>query len=511
MIKTKKIVGLLVLVLTTYSCTVYKKVALPPQNGIQGVNADNKTSNQLEIGNQNTERLKVYSAEKEFIKNSDDLNWGLALSGGGVRSAVYNFGALKALYDLDLLDKMQIISSVSGGGYLSYSLYTNYYHNKDAHKAFGYFTFDNGIYLKKVCEQQNKANFMPNAKYFLAFFNTPKGAFNIYQNKIEYAFGNKTPSGLKITTLNKEIKNGSIPYFIINTTLAGSNASDWLSRNLELTPLYYGNPEVDFTPWGTHKVMPWSEATTISGAALKFKLLRKVGYSGDKIPITYLPLSDGGHSENLAAISLIRRGVKNIIIIDAEYNKDYSFDGYVILKNQLKKELNLDLKINSIDNFLKEKSSNKNVRLENSVHQGTVGNIPLGKDTLLAITIYYVKMSMSKDIVEKIKNKEVINAGNTINTHLKKQACTTYDKKGNCNYYSCDKLTGFEDTNLNDLASFWVQSYSTFLNNHKKWKRLGYTFPHTTTVDQSFYRNQLAAFVGLGYLQALKLKEFIIE
>lgn len=40
---------------------------------------------------------------------------GLALSGGGYRAAAYHIGTLRALHKLGILDKVDVISSVSGG------------------------------------------------------------------------------------------------------------------------------------------------------------------------------------------------------------------------------------------------------------------------------------------------------------------------------------------------------------------------------------------------------------
>ena len=40
---------------------------------------------------------------------------GLALSGGGYRAAAYHIGTLRALHQLGILDKVDVISSVSGG------------------------------------------------------------------------------------------------------------------------------------------------------------------------------------------------------------------------------------------------------------------------------------------------------------------------------------------------------------------------------------------------------------
>ena len=39
---------------------------------------------------------------------------GLALSGGGYRAAAYHIGTLRALQKLKILDKVDVISSVSG-------------------------------------------------------------------------------------------------------------------------------------------------------------------------------------------------------------------------------------------------------------------------------------------------------------------------------------------------------------------------------------------------------------
>ena len=43
---------------------------------------------------------------------------GLAFSGGGIRSATFNLGVLKALHELDVLKHVDYLSTVSGGGYI---------------------------------------------------------------------------------------------------------------------------------------------------------------------------------------------------------------------------------------------------------------------------------------------------------------------------------------------------------------------------------------------------------
>ena len=54
--------------------------------------------------------------------NNDKKKIGLALSGGGYRAAAYHVGTLRALHKLGILNKVDVISSVSGG-----SITTAYY------------------------------------------------------------------------------------------------------------------------------------------------------------------------------------------------------------------------------------------------------------------------------------------------------------------------------------------------------------------------------------------------
>ena len=68
--------------------------------------------------------------------NKDKKKIGLALSGGGYRAAAYHVGTLRALHKLGILNKVDVISSVSGG-----SITTAYYalHKDD------YDTFEQGF------------------------------------------------------------------------------------------------------------------------------------------------------------------------------------------------------------------------------------------------------------------------------------------------------------------------------------------------------------------------------
>src|SRR5439155_11016210 len=55
---------------------------------------------------------------------------GLALSGGGIRSASFCLGALQALDKADVLKNIDYLSTVSGGGYIGTSLSAAMTHSK---------------------------------------------------------------------------------------------------------------------------------------------------------------------------------------------------------------------------------------------------------------------------------------------------------------------------------------------------------------------------------------------
>jgi hypothetical protein len=62
------------------------------------------------------------SGEVVLVPNEDANIVGLALSGGGIRSAAFCLGALQALNETDVLKRVDYLSTVSGGGYIGCSL-----------------------------------------------------------------------------------------------------------------------------------------------------------------------------------------------------------------------------------------------------------------------------------------------------------------------------------------------------------------------------------------------------
>ena len=62
--------------------------------------------------------LREAGADSAVPSSGQDDTWGLALSGGGIRSATFCFGLLHALAAKGLLLRFDLLSTVSGGGYI---------------------------------------------------------------------------------------------------------------------------------------------------------------------------------------------------------------------------------------------------------------------------------------------------------------------------------------------------------------------------------------------------------
>lgn len=68
-------------------------------------------------------RYKIEEPFRRRIGFSDSPKLGIALSGGGTKSAAFSSGVLAGMYENKLIESTDYISSVSGGGYAAYHLY----------------------------------------------------------------------------------------------------------------------------------------------------------------------------------------------------------------------------------------------------------------------------------------------------------------------------------------------------------------------------------------------------
>lgn len=69
-----------------------------------------------------------------IVVNGERLRLGLALSGGGFRASIFHMGVMRRLNELGLLDKVDVISTVSGGAIVGayYCLHRDRWHDLDS-------------------------------------------------------------------------------------------------------------------------------------------------------------------------------------------------------------------------------------------------------------------------------------------------------------------------------------------------------------------------------------------
>ena len=99
---------------------------------MEAVNGKNKDPNKSYVPcNKNEDTFfgaqDVIEAEKQYLKDhrgktESEVAAGLALSGGGIRSASFSLGVMQALAHKKWLAKVDYLSTVSGGGYIGSSL-----------------------------------------------------------------------------------------------------------------------------------------------------------------------------------------------------------------------------------------------------------------------------------------------------------------------------------------------------------------------------------------------------
>lgn len=446
-------------------------------------------------------------------------DWGLALSGGGIRSASFSIGVMKALYDLRILDETDVISSVSGGGYASYWLFTSYA-SSNKNQKFGESAFSNDQFIRNICKLQEKGDFITKNSAIKALFKSRPKAFGIYEKAILKTFGDERYENEKIDFLNDSIADGSIPYFIFNAALKTRELGK-LGQVVEITPAYMGNPVLGFYKWKKQDktLLRTSKAVAISGAAIKWKLEQPIAnYARESLKMENLRLSDGGFAENLAALPLIRRAIKNIIIVDAEHDPKYKFDSYKKLRKALY-NMDIDFCIPGIGECLV--NGETKIAFSNSaVSEGYARSKQDGSgDPRVNSRIFYIKMSKPASIFAGGAQES-----NKINTGIKTRADAlkngeillvernrriALDEKS----YECEKASGM--TFDSDMYLYRVNNYDQYLRSKKLLsfaakllpETFRYRFPQIPTFDQNYYSDQLEAFVALGYLQAIELKE----
>lgn len=454
------------------------------------------------------------------------VDLGLALSGGGIRSASFSIGVMKALYGDGFFDDVDAISTVSGGGYALYWLLG--LNNSSEDGAFGARAFANAGYIRNTCDLTSSSDMYSLRKMARSLISRKRGAFFTYQSRIHRTFGRRD-CGLSGQTVSSIYREG-MPYFFINASLS-TKEMNGLGKSVEITPDYIGNNVLGYSLWKSdEQAINLSKAITASGAGIEWKLKKDVPnfvpftVNDDNLrrqPSQYL--HDGGKSENLAALPLIRRGLSKVVIVDGEHDPRYGFEGYCVLKKHLL-GYEIDFEVPEIEKFFDANSYiNCKERRSDFAHPTGVMH-GTAKGPKGVTEIFYVKLSRPTSIfphdskfVPPAKRMTKDERDKFLGDWLPSGASLAIARrKAFDEAQSGQKCNAMMDAGYTpEMYQYLTNRYAYFLI-QSKWRHAAlvrklipfdvtYDFPHITTMDQSYYSDQMEALIGLGFLQGKEL------
>ena len=328
---------------------------------------------------------------------------------------------------------------------------------------------------------------------------------------------------------------GDARYLILNATIRNDDEeAEWPNKLMEFTPIQYGASDYDYVQWrGTDENRDGPESLSLrtavasSGAAVSIldqKIELMIPGSADS-----MRLSDGGKSENLGAMALIRRNIPNIIVSDAEHDPLYMFNAYVRLKWNLAYHYGYDLAIEEIDDYLgisdirtfdsvdAYMESRSDIEFRPFPHLVSTGVVSDSNGNVVS-NIYYVKANVSRSmrlLLDQQRSKGSEGEGYELRFDSEIERASETVKGDECEAVQNTSLPLDESPLvMTNWAAYNTGRYEHFLNNENLFIRLvnnvaRFTglnfliarFPQYSTGDQSFYRDQARAFIGLGYLE----------
>jgi len=390
-------------------------------------------------------------------------------------------------------------------------------HHRNTNVArFGFNSLDQQQFGRSICKIITTGNFVSYPAMLRAAIDPFMTFPELYEGQLKRTFGQSDSTGnWNITDFASDMTGGSTaPYWVINATFVEPYAkSGWAEGLMEFTPLQKGNNAYGYSRWSQGQQLSVVKAVAISGAAARVFLNQRIPNLIDGVTQQTIKLSDGGHSENLGAVALIRRGVKTVIVGDAEHDSDYTFGAYTNLKSRLN-AWNLVLTIPELDEYLSNHPAGGSAR--HGLYKGVVTDKTGNKKT----DIFYLKMSRPA-VVEAIVKQDLHSMpGASVSekyfTQLRNTtgAATSENPNG---VWDCNHALPVTREEMSDWFKYSMASQ--YQSAQRSW-RLRLTrslnmpgiysdFPMHSTGDQSYYLDQSMGYVGLGYIEAEFLRPYI--
>lgn len=272
--------------------------------------------------------------------------FGLALSGGGIRSGAVSLGVLQTLQASNVLLEFDYVSTVSGGGYPVYGLLFQLIQDKET-------TLNQllGEQSAFVANAEAEASFIPNVEYFGSVLISPLWGILTFPFD---SYGSGQPTyGAKI---HRTFAGGSRPLFFNPTIekavvarrrgfpipIFGTSASFGMKAPqaryvytmgdyFEISPGMSGSPNIGYFTNAFDDLELVRAITTSAAAidapqggfqlpfvmkAMNFGLGSKFSYPTENKTNQHIYLADGGFVENMGILPLLRRGCTDILAVD---------------------------------------------------------------------------------------------------------------------------------------------------------------------------------------------------
>ena len=276
-------------------------------------------------------------------KKTDTL--GIALSGGGYRSAIFSYGVLRGLQELGVLNQADYLSVVSGGSWIgtAYAMADNlkYFFDVPADRANFMEEGFESLLVNPLRLLEEAALTRPDNNY----------VSDLYGRLIARTFLREHGDFSRYNPLTDAtlIHDADRPFLLVNGTLhfRRPDTFDITEECFEMNRLYCGSRSLGYVDTKSlladDNTIRIRDAVAISGAAVAAHvpglgdevsghgLSREIinFAAGQPTPFPNAPradrldVDDGGKYNNLGVESLVNRGCGYIIVVDAEHDPEH--------------------------------------------------------------------------------------------------------------------------------------------------------------------------------------------
>ena len=269
---------------------------------------------------------------------------GLALSGGGYRSAIFNYGVLRGLRDIGVLSRVDYLSVVSGGSWIGTPFAMaedlRWFFDLDDDSANAIEEGFESLLVNPLRVAEELALTRASNNYVSDLFGRLLARTFLREHGDWSRWKPLAEPGL--------LQDSKRPFLIINGTVnfRRPGSFDVTQECFEMTRLYCGSRSLGYLDSTSlkadEKPIRVRDAIAMSGAAVAFHipglgdevsghgLSREIenytlahGTKAAGLPqAEHLDVADGGHYNNLGVESLVNRGCGYVIVVDAEHDPE---------------------------------------------------------------------------------------------------------------------------------------------------------------------------------------------